>query len=520
MTNQKFCFSYIRFSSAGQKDGSSVERQSPIAQRVANEKGWTLRTDLNAQDLGVSAFKGNNIKTLEGMIKAAKDGKIPAGSVMILEAVDRLTRTELDAAYDLFRDILKSGVEIYVDRGSRHFTKDSLKNPMDLLIAIMELHAANEYSSKLSQRVSAAYKSKSEKILKGEKVKINHLPSWINDDFTLNGKAKIVAGIVESYLNGKGPGKITQDLNISDVPTLTGRGTWSQAVVYRLLSNRQLIGEYEINGETIKGYFPSVVSEETFFKVQSKLNDNKGKHSMEVRDGEHVANIFSGIAYCSCGQKIKVTSGKNGRYLTCYGVVKGLGCKVGMSKYTPLEESFRTLLMFQIEQLISDDSGETVNSHIQILNGQLVEIKKQITTFETAVENAILNNDSNILKIAERKLTALRTEETETKKKLEIESARTVTVKGSDEKYKQLILSIKTGMTDTETRLKVQSWLRENVNRMDVDRTNKVFKMDFRNGGFLSVNFERNELLEIRKPSTVVSFKGEREYIAADVKTA
>lgn len=79
----KVCFSYIRFSSQGQKDGSSVERQSPIALKIATEKGWQLRTDLNAQDLGVSAFKGDNIKTLRAIIQSAKDGKIPAGSVMI-----------------------------------------------------------------------------------------------------------------------------------------------------------------------------------------------------------------------------------------------------------------------------------------------------------------------------------------------------------------------------------------------------------------------------------------------------
>ena len=37
---KKVCFSYIRFSSEGQWDGSSIARQSPIAQRVANQKGW------------------------------------------------------------------------------------------------------------------------------------------------------------------------------------------------------------------------------------------------------------------------------------------------------------------------------------------------------------------------------------------------------------------------------------------------------------------------------------------------
>jgi hypothetical protein len=54
----KYCFSYIRFSSKKQELGSSLERQEPIAERVAREHGWQYMPKWNAKNLGVSAYKG------------------------------------------------------------------------------------------------------------------------------------------------------------------------------------------------------------------------------------------------------------------------------------------------------------------------------------------------------------------------------------------------------------------------------------------------------------------------------
>lgn len=484
----KVCFSYIRFSSEGQRDGSSVERQSPIALKIATEKGWTLRNDLNASDLGVSAFKGDNIKTLRAIIQSAKDGKIPAGSVMILEAVDRLTRTDLDAAYDLFRDILKSGIEIYVDRGSRHFTKDSLKNPMDLMMAIMELNAANEYSAKLSDRVKAAYLSKSKKIMNGEQVKIGTLPNWIDDNFTLNGKASVVRSIFSSYLIGIGPGTIAKNLNQSNTPTLSGRGVWSQGVVYKLLSNRQVIGEYEIKSEIVKNYLPLVVTEETFMKVQSKLNDNRGKRPTTNTEG-NIANLFSGVLFCGCGQTLKVTSGKNGRYMACRGKLNGLGCDVPMTKYAPLETSFVKLMTIRADDLVADESGNTVNNHIQILKGQLSEVKKEadhITSLGMGLTK----------RLAVRQAELERTEE-ELTRKLEMESAKTITVRGSSDRLQKIIAGLETLGTDNDLRVTVQGWIRENINRLTVNTSTKEYTVDLKNGNFVRMNFA-GEVLECR----------------------
>lgn len=121
-TTPKYCFSYIRFSSKKQELGSSLERQEPIAERVAKEKGWIYRPEFNATSLGVSAYKGDNKKKLESIAQAARDEKIPQGTVMVIETLDRATRLELDEAQQLIRSLLKSGLEIYTDLNKRHLT--------------------------------------------------------------------------------------------------------------------------------------------------------------------------------------------------------------------------------------------------------------------------------------------------------------------------------------------------------------------------------------------------------------
>jgi len=489
-TQNKVCFSYIRFSSESQKDGSSVERQTPIAQRVATEKGWTLREDLNASDLGVSAFKGDNIKTLRSIIDAVKEGKIPQGSVMVIEAFDRFSRQQIDTAEDILKEMLRAGLEIYVERGGHHLTRESLNRPIDRIIALLELASANEYSAKLSERVKAAYRVGRQQILNGEKVKLHIFPSWIDDNFQLNEKAGSVASIFTLYLAGKGPAAIAKEFNQKNVSSLRGTGLWSQAVIYKLLTDRKVIGEYNNGGEIVKGFFPSVVSDETFYKVQSRLNDNKGKRPTGIYCGNNIANIFSGVAFCSCGQKIKVSNGKGGKYITCHGHVKGLGCTEPMVKYDPFETSFVSLLRLRPEQLVRDESGTSFNAEIQILKGQLSETQKQISNITESLGFA--PSKSLALRLA-----SLEQEADELTRKIELASAKSTSAKGSTNKLNEIVKRLDTLKTDSELRSTVQSWIREQVNRITLNKSDKTFTIDAKNGRFIKMGLD-GSIMEIK----------------------
>src|SRR3974390_2372505 len=106
----KLAYSYRRYSSSQQRDGSSLERQLEMAQAVCSEFGWTL-IDL-PPDAGVSGFKitdGEENKAenlhkgaLGSFLKKVNDGEVPRGSVLIIEKMDRFSRNYVDLVLDVF----------------------------------------------------------------------------------------------------------------------------------------------------------------------------------------------------------------------------------------------------------------------------------------------------------------------------------------------------------------------------------------------------------------------------------
>jgi len=89
-------YSYLRFSDIRQKAGTSVERQEEYAAKYARENGMELDTQLTLRDEGLSAYHQKHVKkgALGVFLKAIEDGRVPPGSVLIVESLDRLSRAE------------------------------------------------------------------------------------------------------------------------------------------------------------------------------------------------------------------------------------------------------------------------------------------------------------------------------------------------------------------------------------------------------------------------------------------
>jgi hypothetical protein len=82
--------------------------------------------NLTIRDEGKSGWKGEHLKTgnLGKFLKRIKDeGEIPEGSVLYVEAVDRLTRLEFTDAMNL---ILGQRKEV---KGGRHHLIDAMRRP-------------------------------------------------------------------------------------------------------------------------------------------------------------------------------------------------------------------------------------------------------------------------------------------------------------------------------------------------------------------------------------------------------
>ena len=97
-------YSYIRFSSPQQMQGDSLQRQTEASEEYAAAHGLRLSYSLNLRDLGVSAYRGRNSTegALAGFMTAIETGRVPAGSTLLVESLDRLSRTEIMDALALF----------------------------------------------------------------------------------------------------------------------------------------------------------------------------------------------------------------------------------------------------------------------------------------------------------------------------------------------------------------------------------------------------------------------------------
>ena len=152
-------YSYIRFSTAEQADGSSGSRQAEYAARYAHDNGLVLDESLSMRDEGLSAYHQTHIKkgALGVFLRAVEDGLVPEGSTLIIEALDRLSRAEPIVSQALLSQIINAGITVVTASDGKHYDRESLRaNPMDLVYSLLVLIRAHEESDTKSKRVNAA----------------------------------------------------------------------------------------------------------------------------------------------------------------------------------------------------------------------------------------------------------------------------------------------------------------------------------------------------------------------------
>jgi hypothetical protein len=480
--SEKYCFSYIRYSSANQVGNTSVDRQSEVAPRVAAQRGWKLRTDLCVLQEKTSAYKGLNVPMIRRIIQDVESGVIPQGTVMIVEKFNRAFRQKLEDSVPLLWEMLKSGLELYIDQTDRYLTRKSLADEnMEMTIAIQELKTAFKHSNDLSDQVRKAFKIKKQAIEDGTSKGFSrkHLPGWITADgnmdararFTITGyhfndKAETVASICNDYLASVGAYEIARRLNTQNAPTLVDgmrkgkKRNWGQSVIYRLLSNYQLIGNQRVDGKGKADFYPPVISEETFLKIQSKLNDNKEKHGFSARNetmknSPFINNVFSGVAFCTCERGIKVERNlKAYKYIGCHGRKAGL-CNVKNSpRLELLEDSFVSLLRNNPEQLIQDENSNQTAHNIEVLRGRKLETEKQIANITEAL--TVKFNKALVLRQSELETTVENLDA-----QITLESAQGVSVKGGLEAVTKIVAKLDAFGTDNVFRAEVAGWIRQ-----------------------------------------------------------
>ncbi len=123
-------YSYIRFSTPEQSKGHSLQRQLEYAQHYAATHGLTLDDSLSMRDEGLSAYHQTNIKkgALGAFLKAVEDELIPSGSVLIVEALYRLSRAEPIQSQALLSQIINAGITVVTASDNKVYNRETLKS--------------------------------------------------------------------------------------------------------------------------------------------------------------------------------------------------------------------------------------------------------------------------------------------------------------------------------------------------------------------------------------------------------
>jgi DNA invertase Pin-like site-specific DNA recombinase len=247
-------YSYLRFSSPQQATGDSIRRQVEKTEDWCRRHKVELDTSIRLRDEGVSAFKGKHRENpdthaLAGFLTAVKSGRVQAGSYLVVESLDRLSREKIRPALTLLLNLIEAGVRV-VQLLPVEAVYDEDVEPMALLQAIMELNRGHSESKVKSERVGAAWARKRREA--ATRVVTRRLPGWVKyEDGRLvldKPAARTVKQIYQMARDGQGVHAIAEALNREGLSVL-GRKVfkgqpvaWSETTVYHLLTTRTVEG--------------------------------------------------------------------------------------------------------------------------------------------------------------------------------------------------------------------------------------------------------------------------------------
>jgi DNA invertase Pin-like site-specific DNA recombinase len=387
-TVMKRAYSYIRFSTPEQSRGDSFRRQSEFSKLYAERHSLVLDESFNLRDLGISAFRGTNVKegALAGFLEAIKTGRVPKGSTLIIESLDRLSRDQIRPALQLFMNILDGGVSIVTIKPEREYLPEN-QDPLSLIEPLIYFSRAHEESQTKSSRVSDSWDMRRRKAASEGKAMTTVCPSWVH---LVDGKyelipekAAIVKRIFSMSKEGMGTYIITKTLRNENVPPIGRSKNWNTAYVRLILSDRRAIGELQpmkskvAIGEKLVGYFPAVVSEEDYYVALGGIKGRKKRAGRNVLDCE---NLFSGMVFhAEDGNKMHFNSSRGVSIIENTAGYYGSPAKGRFFQYIPFENAVLDLLTEIQPESIESEKNESMTRKKEEIEGKLAEVTAKLT---------------------------------------------------------------------------------------------------------------------------------------------
>ncbi len=396
---------YARYSSHSQRE-ESIEGQLRKCYEFAEKNELTVVGEY--VDRAISG-KTDNRADFQRMIKDSEKGLF---SVVIMYTLDRFARNRYDSAIYKAK-LKKNGVKIF-------YTEQSITDePEGIILESLLEGMAEYYSENLSRGVKRGMKENALKcMITGGYMPLGYRKT-ADKKYEIDPRtAPIVKEIFELYVNGKSQRQIVDILNEKGYRTAIGK-PFRVGSMTSILTNKKYIGIYEFDDVVIENGVPSIVSKETFYRVQSMLKHNKRSSGRMKGPMQY---LLTGKLFCGkCGSQMVGESGtsKNGtihNYYTCVDRKRKKTCDKRNERKEILEKAVVTTT---IENILRPETIEYIaekiveiterefndKSRVEALNAQLKETQLSISNLLKLVEKGITTDDisSRLMELSSEK---------------------------------------------------------------------------------------------------------------------
>jgi DNA invertase Pin-like site-specific DNA recombinase len=450
-------YSYVRFSHPDQAKGDSLRRQTEAAAAWCEKTGVVLDTSTTLHDLGKSAFTGGHRvnpdrHALAAFLKLVEAGKVPRGSFLVVENLDRLSREDIQPALLLVLNLMQAGVRI-VQLKPVEMVFDDKSDTMPVMMMIMELSRGHGESAIKSERIGSAWAEKKRRAREGKDQKATNrmgegcqvitrrLPAWVEERdgvrVLIPERAAAVKRIFQLAAAGYGQPRIIKRLGEEGIPAfgareeyvdddgraryraapgeVLGAGYWTRAAIHRILSDRRALGEfqprkadYSPDGDVIPDYFPAVVTEEEFLAVRAGAAQRKWRRG---RIGDKLVNVFAGLLRDARGHaSYYLTSRTNrprgGRPAVTNRVLINMDQTEGRARaysfpFDPFEAALLSMLAeVNPQEVTGKDDGP---DNVMVLSGEMARIEAKIAELEVELLNGEVAAVAKVLREQEAK---------------------------------------------------------------------------------------------------------------------
>lgn len=396
---------YARYSSERQNE-QSIQGQVEVC------TSWAKNNDMEILHVyHDEALSGKTDKRpdFQQMIRDAKNKKF---DFIIVYKLDRFSRNRYDSA--IYRAQLKKYNVRIVSA-----MENIANGPEGIILESVLEGMAEYYSANLAQNVTRGMHQRAElgKYLGGTiplGYAIDRDKNYVVDEKT----APIVKKIYKMYADGDTVSEICEVLNASGYKTATGK-KFGYNSLHNILINTKYIGRYECMDMTIENAIPKIIDDETFAKVQQRMERNRRAPAASKGNADF---YLTGKLFCGrCKNNMVGDSGTSHTgathyYYTCIERKRKHGCKKKSVKKDWIENLITDVTVTRVltdeniryiaEKAFKIHEKERADkTELAALNNALKETQKIIDNIMNAIEQGIITptTKERLLEAEERK---------------------------------------------------------------------------------------------------------------------